>query len=283
MPREAGLSARRWSPEVSLALRQGWDSAPSLLASKRQLWSPGGPHPAALLHTRGACVSSSGIYGALTVCLTVLDVGEGANDTHNLSATYGLTGRVQTSWGQGGALESPTGPRSRTSRKASEVPGPPGCLNPRLEARVLGLQTNCRSWVIQMGWRLHVLTLRGRNHFRSRVWSGRAFWRRRSSSLRGCVLGDGAGLLQSRAKPQSGVPRGRPGGGRCSRRSLGCRPPGTSLYLGDECGLRVHCAGTVSHSGHPAASGQLGRGTSVVHKAVRRRSYGRGRGRPGAG
>lgn len=49
-----------------------------------------GPHPAALLHTRGAggalglpgaCVSSSGIYGALTVCLTVLDVGEGANDT----------------------------------------------------------------------------------------------------------------------------------------------------------------------------------------------------------
>lgn len=180
-------------------------------------------------------------------------------------------------------LESPTGPRSRTSRKASEVPGPPGSLNPRLEARVLGLQTNCRSWVIQMGWRLHVLTLRGRNHFRSRVWSGRAFWRRRSSSLRGCVLGDGAGLLQSHAKPQSGVPRGRPGGGRCSRRSLGCRPPGTSLYLGDECGLRVHCAGTVSHSGHPAASGQLGRGTSVVHKAVRRRSYGRGRGRPGAG
>lgn len=173
-----------------------------------------GPHPAALLHTRGAgappglpgaCVSSSGIYGALTVCLTVLDVGEGANDTHNLSATYGLTGRVRTSWGQGGALESPTGPRSRASRKASEVPGPPGSLNPRVEARVLGLQTNCRSWVIQMGWRLHVLTLRGINHFRSRVWSGRAFWRRRSSSLRGCVLGDGAGLLQSRRAESPGA------------------------------------------------------------------------------
>lgn len=91
------------------------------------------------------------------------------------------------------------------------------------------------------------------------------------------------GWRRAPAVPQSGVPRGRPGGGRCSLRSLGCRPPGTSLYLGDECGLRVHCAGTVSHSGHPAASGQLGRGTLVVHKAVRRRSYGWGRGRPGAG
>lgn len=72
----------------------------------------------------GACVFSSGIYGALTVCLTVLDVGEGANDTHNLSATYGLTGRVQTSWGQGGAPRVPNQTENQNQQESFRSPWP---------------------------------------------------------------------------------------------------------------------------------------------------------------
>lgn len=63
VPREAGLSARRWSPEVSLALRQGWDSAPSLLASKRQLWSPGGAAPSRTAPHSGGGGAPSGCPG----------------------------------------------------------------------------------------------------------------------------------------------------------------------------------------------------------------------------
>lgn len=79
----------------------------------------------------GACVFSSGIYGALTVCLTVLDVGEGANDTTFQPLMVSL-GESERAGDKAEPLESPAGPRIRASRKASEVPGPPGCLNPRL-------------------------------------------------------------------------------------------------------------------------------------------------------
>lgn len=134
----AGLSACHRSPKMSLALRQGRDSAPSLLASHRQLWSPGGAHPAALLHTRGrprlpmACVSLSVIYGAPTVCLTVLDIGEGVNDIDILSATYGLIGRVQTSWGQGGTTGVPNRTENQNQQESVRSPWPSQLLNPSL-------------------------------------------------------------------------------------------------------------------------------------------------------